>query len=85
MLTLIHHWTYIPFHLPRSLILALSTQAKGVHFVGRLASYKYFNMDQAIKNALDLFTKISGTPAMTLEPDIGPVAKPPVAISDSLN
>mmetsp|Transcript_43566 Transcript_43566/g.78358 ORF Transcript_43566/g.78358 Transcript_43566/m.78358 type:complete len:496 (-) Transcript_43566:379-1866(-) len=61
------------------------SRVKGVHFVGRLASYKYFNMDQAIKNALDLFSKISGTPAMTLEPDIGPVTKPPVAISDSLN
>lgn len=27
----------------------------GVLFVGRLASYKYFNMDQAILNALELF------------------------------
>lgn len=26
-----------------------------VYFVGRLANYKYFNMDQAFKNALDLF------------------------------
>lgn len=33
---------------------------KDVYFVGRLANYKYFNMDQAFKNALDLF--------MTLEP-----------------
>lgn len=29
-----------------------------VHFVGRLANYKYFNMDQAFKNALDLFDKL---------------------------
>lgn len=28
---------------------------KDVYFVGRLANYKYFNMDQAFKNALDLF------------------------------
>ena len=28
---------------------------KHIHFVGRLANYKYFNMDQAIKNALDYF------------------------------
>jgi UDP-galactopyranose mutase len=28
---------------------------KGVKFVGRLASYKYFNMDQAIINALEFF------------------------------
>nr|MBI1232083.1 UDP-galactopyranose mutase [Cytophagales bacterium] len=29
-----------------------------VYFVGRLANYKYFNMDQAFKNALDLFTSL---------------------------
>jgi len=29
-----------------------------VHFVGRLANYKYFNMDQAFKNALDLFKSL---------------------------
>jgi len=29
-----------------------------VHFVGRLANYKYFNMDQAFKNALDLFESL---------------------------
>ncbi len=28
-----------------------------VHFIGRLASYKYFNMDQAIRAALDYFRK----------------------------
>jgi UDP-galactopyranose mutase len=28
---------------------------KQIYFVGRLANYKYFNMDQAFKNALDLF------------------------------
>lgn len=31
-----------------------------VHFVGRLANYKYFNMDQAFKNALDLFNQLEG-------------------------
>jgi len=30
-----------------------------VTFVGRLANYKYFNMDQTIKNALELFDKDS--------------------------
>lgn len=29
-----------------------------VHFVGRLANYKYFNMDQAFRNALDLFKSV---------------------------
>lgn len=30
-----------------------------IHFVGRLANYKYFNMDEAFKNALELFKKVS--------------------------
>lgn len=29
-----------------------------VYFVGRLANYKYFNMDQAFMNALDLFNSL---------------------------
>lgn len=29
-----------------------------VYFVGRLANYKYFNMDEAFKNALDLFNQL---------------------------
>jgi UDP-galactopyranose mutase len=29
-----------------------------IYFVGRLANYRYFNMDQAFKNALDLFGSI---------------------------
>ncbi|XP_045174099.2 LOW QUALITY PROTEIN: UDP-galactopyranose mutase-like [Mercenaria mercenaria] len=27
-----------------------------IHFLGRLANYKYFNMDEAIKNALEMFS-----------------------------
>ena len=30
-------------------------------FVGRLASYKYFNMDQAILNALEMFDNLKET------------------------
>ena len=26
-----------------------------IHFICRLASYKYFNMDEAIKNSLDYY------------------------------
>ena len=37
-------------------------QENGVYFVGRLANYKYFNMDQAIENALNMFQKIEGSP-----------------------
>lgn len=38
-----------------------AAKLSGVHFVGRLANYKYFNMDQAFKNALDLFHRLEGT------------------------
>lgn len=31
-----------------------------IYFVGRLANYKYFNMDQAFKNALGLFKTLEG-------------------------
>ena len=34
---------------------ALTGTQKKTHFIGRLASYKYFNMDQAIRAALDYF------------------------------
>ena len=34
---------------------SLASAQKNVHFIGRLASYKYFNMDQAIRAALDYF------------------------------
>ncbi len=37
-------------------ILAEATE--GVHFVGRLATYKYYNMDQVIGQALNVFHKI---------------------------
>jgi len=38
---------------------AISEEKRNVHFVGRLANYKYFNMDQAFANALDLFYKLN--------------------------
>ena len=39
---------------------ALADETPGVHFVGRLATYKYYNMDQIVAQALSLVTKISG-------------------------
>jgi UDP-galactopyranose mutase len=38
---------------------AKKSERDGVYFVGRLANYKYFDMDQAFKNALDLFVKLN--------------------------
>ena len=40
---------------------ALAAKERGVCFVGRLASYKYFNMDQAILNALEMFDNLRET------------------------
>jgi UDP-galactopyranose mutase len=39
----------------------LAAKERGVCFVGRLASYKYFNMDQAILNALEMFDNLRET------------------------
>jgi len=36
----------------------LAANEKNVAFVGRLASYKYFNMDEAILNALEMFDNL---------------------------
>ena len=66
---------YYPVPNPRNLKLyeeykALAEEEerkRNVHFVGRLANYKYFNMDAAIVNALDLFYEIAGKPYM---PDV---------------
>ena len=32
---------------------------KNVYFIGRLAKYEYLNMDQVVKNALDLFNELN--------------------------
>jgi UDP-galactopyranose mutase len=39
---------------------ALADGTRGVHFVGRLATYKYYNMDQVVAQALTAFRKIAG-------------------------
>ncbi|HSL46796.1 MAG TPA: UDP-galactopyranose mutase [Anaerolineales bacterium] len=39
---------------------ALAAQKRGVYFAGRLATYKYYNMDQVVAQALTLYSKIEG-------------------------
>ncbi len=39
---------------------ALADTTAGVHFVGRLATYKYYNMDQVVAQALAEFERIIG-------------------------
>ncbi|MGE5374627.1 MAG: UDP-galactopyranose mutase [Bacteroidota bacterium] len=38
----------------------LAAQKRGVYFAGRLATYKYYNMDQVVAQALTLYAKIQG-------------------------
>ncbi|HEX2800663.1 MAG TPA: UDP-galactopyranose mutase, partial [Phenylobacterium sp.] len=38
---------------------ALALEATGVHFVGRLATYRYYNMDQVVGQALTTFRRIA--------------------------
>lgn len=40
---------------------ALADATPSVHFVGRLATYKYYNMDQVVAQALTVYAKINGS------------------------
>jgi UDP-galactopyranose mutase len=45
---------------------ALAATTSNVHFVGRLATYRYYNMDQCVAAALTTYAKIVGErPAKT--------------------
>lgn len=39
---------------------ALADATEGVHFVGRLATYRYYNMDQVVGQSLALFDRLIG-------------------------
>jgi len=60
----------------------LAQATPGVHFVGRLATYRYYNMDQVVAQALTLFSHLCGlnrTAATKLkhEPASGGIMFPP--------
>jgi UDP-galactopyranose mutase len=38
----------------------LANATEGVHFVGRLATYKYYNQDQVVAQALSMYRKLTG-------------------------
>jgi UDP-galactopyranose mutase len=40
---------------------ALAEARRDVHFVGRLATYRYYNMDQVVAQALTTFKRMSGS------------------------
>lgn len=47
---------------------ALADNTPGVHFVGRLATYKYYNMDQVVGQALATFDKIMASREIIIVP-----------------
>ena len=56
---------YYPIPMPENATLyakykALADATESVHFVGRLATYKYYNMDQVVAQALTTYAKIVG-------------------------
>jgi len=56
---------YYPIPRPENAVLykqyqSLMEEEKHVHFVGRLATYKYYNMDQVVAQALTLYGRIAG-------------------------
>lgn len=58
---------YYPIPRPQNTELyrrykALADANPDVHFVGRLATYKYYNMDQCVGQALAVFDQLSGAP-----------------------
>jgi UDP-galactopyranose mutase len=57
---------YYPIPRPENTALyarykELADRQTDVHFVGRLATYKYYNMDQVVAQALVTYRKISGS------------------------
>jgi UDP-galactopyranose mutase len=51
-----------------------------VHFVGRLATYKYYNMDQIVAQALTVYSKMSGANKRS-ESTLRVAGKPKVAVA----
>lgn len=72
---------YYPIPRPENALLyakykALADKQTDVHFVGRLATYKYYNMDQVVAQALVTFRKIR-------EAELPAVSRGFIGISDS--
>jgi UDP-galactopyranose mutase len=68
---------------------ALAAVTAGVYFCGRLANYRYFNMDQVVAQALHLFRDIAAdeleaapvSSAKLTHPVVMPAAAPVLAAS----
>ncbi|RRB07186.1 UDP-galactopyranose mutase [Larkinella rosea] len=60
---------YYPVPMPENAELyrkykQLADQQENVHFVGRLGTYRYYNMDQVVAQALTLYKKIVGADSL---------------------
>jgi UDP-galactopyranose mutase len=56
---------YYPVPQPQNALLykryqELAAATPGVHFLGRLGTYKYYNMDQVVAQALTLYARLAG-------------------------
>jgi UDP-galactopyranose mutase len=56
---------YYPIPRPENAALykryqQLAEETPGVHFLGRLGTYKYYNMDQVVAQALTLYARLAG-------------------------
>ncbi|HEX2515526.1 MAG TPA: UDP-galactopyranose mutase [Chloroflexota bacterium] len=70
---------YYPIPRPQNAELyrkykALADATPGVHFVGRLATYQYYNMDQVTAQALALYDKLSGARRTSADLEVLPKA-----------
>jgi UDP-galactopyranose mutase len=59
---------------------ALAEKTPDVHFVGRLATYRYYNMDQVVAQALTLYARLSGTRRGTATAQVAPRVKPAATV-----
>jgi UDP-galactopyranose mutase len=59
---------------------ALADATANVHFVGRLATYRYYNMDQVVAQALTLYGRVSGARRLSAAARRAATAASPLAI-----
>jgi len=70
---------YYPVPRPENAALykqyeALAQTTRNVHFVGRLATYKYYNMDQVVAQALTVVAKLHGERRLDVTSEAPPVS-----------
>ena len=67
---------YYPVPRPENAVIfncykKLAEETSGVHFVGRLATYRYYNMDQVVAQALTLFEKLTFQEKLIVSDGVG--------------